>query len=676
MGGIETINKIRTPPTQEIKKEETIDQILQSKISDQDTLNKIKPILEDIQKSFSQPINGYIKTIDELELSTLADANDNDKKKMIEVIDLFFNKNKTPEIISTIEEHKEIKEEHKEIKEEHKEIKEENKEIKEEWFDILESRKKTKESYDALDKSKYPVPTEEEIKIQKANIQTQTQRELEAKWLNIEDYSKFLIMEKKYEKQLRKEGNTSFLDNLKELKQWLGEVTTMTETTDRRHTDLIVNNNPSLTSYTQQSATLNKLTIPKIPEFKEFEKEFKVYVKLIPDEKIRKNIEKNKNLIKEYKEIYDKDAEDARDIEGQKAYEEYTNAIDDVKEKLPDKTQAIAKQRVLWSCITGLAKYFDTSTINKENFANDFDIDTQEGFHIQKGTGESETNDDILYINGHINGNSIGFYYNLTNPDAQLQSDDFLHFNKETESFAFGVKWWGQNRLGVKLPTIATLSNEAQMIIDKEFTTELEKANTMDEFEASFKDKISAQLLKNYGQEALVKTRVERDIEKNITTQTVQNTFFPEAIRTELNRDNIINKTTEHKPWKIMEIWDKSTENMRSDELRTLRWLIQRLDPLISKEHHPNLETKRKKLLQSMEKERSAVTYTQDRGKYVLKFLKQFSHADKIDLQNLETFIISLEKEESISENIKKFSREFQTTEDSTNADSLLEHIA
>jgi len=118
MGGIETVNKIQAPPTQEIKKEETIDQILQSKISDQDTLNKIKPILEDIQKSFSQPINGYIKTIDELELSTLADANDNDKKKMIEVIDLFFNKNKTPEIISTKEEHKEIKEENKEIKEE------------------------------------------------------------------------------------------------------------------------------------------------------------------------------------------------------------------------------------------------------------------------------------------------------------------------------------------------------------------------------------------------------------------------------------------------------------------------------------------------------------------------------------------------------------------------------
>jgi hypothetical protein len=121
----------------------------------------------------------------------------------------------------------------------------------------------------------------------------------------------------------------------------------MAETTDREHTDRIINNNPSLTAYTQQSLTLNKLTIPKTPEFNDFDKEFKLYVKLITDEKIRKNIEKNKNLIKEYKEIYDKDEEDARDIEGQKAYEEYTHAIIEVKEKLPDRTQAIAKQRVL-----------------------------------------------------------------------------------------------------------------------------------------------------------------------------------------------------------------------------------------------------------------------------------------------------------------------------------------
>jgi hypothetical protein len=93
----------------------------------------------------------------------------------------------------------------------------------------------------------------------------------------------------------------------------------------------------------------------------------------------------------------------------------------------------------------------------------------------------------------------------------------------------------------------------------------------MEEFETSLKDKISSQLLKNYGQETIVKTRVERDIEKNITIQTAQNMFFPDVVITELNRDKIIDKTTERKPRKIMEIRDKSTENMRSDQLRTLR---------------------------------------------------------------------------------------------------------
>jgi hypothetical protein len=69
---------------------------------------------------------------------------------------------------------------------------------------------------------------------------------------------------------------------------------------------------------------------------------------------------------------------------------------------------------------------------------------------------------------------------------------------------------------------------------------------------------------------------------------------------------------------------------------------------LISKENHPNLESKWKNILSNMGKERSAVTYAQDRGKYLLKFFKKFSHADKIDLKNLEIFIISLEKSESI----------------------------
>ncbi|MEI6774839.1 MAG: hypothetical protein WCL18_08990 [bacterium] len=110
-------------------------------------------------------------------------------------------------------------------------------------------------------------------------------------------------------------------------------------------------------------------------------------------------------------------------------------------------------------------------------------------------------------------------------------------------------------------------------------------------------------MLKNYTQEALIKTRVERDIEKNIVTQTLHTTFIPEVVITEMNKE-AINKITKKNTRKLLAIRDKSTENMRSDELRTLRSLIQRLDPLLAKKNHRNLEPKREKLLKGVQEER------------------------------------------------------------------------
>jgi hypothetical protein len=278
-------------------------------------------------------------------------------------------------------------------------------------------------------------------------------------------------------------------------------------------------------------------------------------------------------------------------------------AIGKVKEQLPKNTQDIIKQRVLGSCINGLAKYFETNTINQENFADDFDTNIQNGYSIQKGEQQNEKNDDILYINGKIQGNDIGFYYNLNNPDAQLQSDDFLNFNAVAETFSFGKSTGGKKNLGIQLPTIEELSSQAQGVSERNFTTLLEKATSREEFEASFRAVISTELLKNYGQESLVKSRVERDIEKNIATQTLHTTFIPEIVATEMSKE-ATNKTTKNKARKLLEIRDTSTENMGASELRTLRSLVQRLDPLIGKEQHKNLEPKRERLLGDMEEER------------------------------------------------------------------------
>lgn len=345
------------------------------------------------------------------------------------------------------------------------------------------------------------------------------------------------------------------------------------------------------------------------------------------------------------------------------------------------------RQRVLGSCNLGLSTYFDTTTlapssagINKENFADDFDINNQEGYQMQKGKKINEQNDDILYINGKIKGNTIGFYYNLTNPDAQLQSDDFLNFDGVSETFAFGKNKedlsasGGKNNLGVKLPTIQMLSTQAQGVSEKNFSTLLEKASSIEDFESSFKERITTALLKNYGQEVLVKSRVERDIEKNIVTQTLHNTFIPEVVALEISK-TATNKVNNKTSRKLLEIRDKSTENMGASELRRLRSLIQKLDPLITKEKHKNLEPKRHKLLKGMANDRTALDYNDERGEKTLKFFKKFSENGQINLDNIERFVTDIEKEESITEDIGGFSIEFQTIEEQEQADGLLESI-
>lgn len=158
--------------------------------------------------------------------------------------------------------------------------------------------------------------------------------------------------------------------------------------------------------------------------------------------------------------------------------------------------------------------------------------------------------------------------------------------------------------MGVKLPTISMLSRQAQAISEKNFTEALEKSTNMEELEVTLKEQISKELLKNYGQKALVKTRVERDIEKNITVQSLQEGFVPDNVLIELNRDKMTNKTTEKKARKIMDIRDTSTEHMRSDELKRFRSLISRLDPIISREDQGNLEPKRQKILEGIDEER------------------------------------------------------------------------
>lgn len=589
----------------------------------------------------------------------LSNTKEDSNKIVLERIDIFFNKtikaNETTELNNN---------KNTNLINNNTEVIDNNTEV----IELQKQRKATQDSYVNL-APQYKV-TDAQLQKEKTNIPqniiNQITEKIKGTDLKADDYFKFYLTAKNNKNELQW---TEFDKNFKELNNTLGiapEMTSMKRNMDAGHTNIIVESNENLKNYADTSDKFNKISAPTLPETKDFDKEFEMYVKFIPDEKTRKNIEDNKDLIKKFKPETE-NKEKPQDEKWKAAYDQYTKALADVKENLPKRTEAIIKQRVLGSCITGLAKYFDTTTINQDNFADNFDINTQKWFDIEN---------DVLTIKGDIKGNNVGFYYNLTNPEAQLQSDDFLHFDGTSESFAFGVEGGGKNNLWVKLPTLSILSAQAQGVSEKNFTTLLEKSSSIEDFEASMKKQVSSELLKNYGQEALVKTRVERDIEKNITAQTLNSTFMPEAILAEMNRDKSINKTTEKKARKLLKIRDKSTENMRSDELRNFRSLTERLDPLIARKDQGDLEPKRQKLLKGIEEEKWAVNYNDQRWSNTLKFFKRFSKNNQMNMQDLNVFITSLEKKQSIAENITKLSPDFQTAEDHKNADGLLEEIA
>ncbi len=674
---VEESKKIDIPQSlkPEIKQEETLDQILQSKITDDVILQKAKPIFEEVQKSFQLPINEQIKGLDNFQMEYIINIEENPISYLIEYIDIATGgqiMNVIEETSNTVEETSNTVEETSNTVEETSNTVEEKQENKEMYNTFLEAREATKQSYDKLD-SKYKI-TDEQLQKEKGNIRVEVINQITEKTkgtqFSTDDYLKFYLTANTNREALQ---GTEFMKNYEALSNILNippAVTTMKKmSTNADQVNAIVNSNTALTNYSTNSSKLNTLTIPDLPKTKNIKQEFKLYVKLISDEQTRTSIQENKKLILKYNPKKENKEEVI------KAYTEYQQAITQVQEQLPERIKNISKQRVLGSCITGLAKYFDTTTINQQNFADDFDINTQNGFDIQKGRKTyNEQWDDILSIKGNINGNTIGFHYNLDNPDAELKSDDSLSLDTISNVFSLGIENGWQKKLWVKLPTINFLANEAQSVIDKNFTDELGKADSLEDFEATLKNKISKNLSKNYGEKALVKTRVTRDIEKNITIQTLQNTFIPWPVLAELNNGEAknINNTTETTARNILKIRDKTTENMRSDELRRFRLLTQNFNKETQQNNHPNLEKKRENLLQGIKSEQQAISYNQ-RGTSIEKFFNTITDKNgKINIQDFEKIVDILEKNEDIEKNINKFSPEFQTQNEQASATEIL----
>jgi len=111
------------------------------------------------------------------------------------------------------------------------------------------------------------------------------------------------------------------------------------------------------------------------------------------DQKTKNELHRYQEKLSTFPDFFDKDGNvlkradltKLRD-EGKKTYQEYIDyqqkVTKEINNYLTDRTQTITRQRICYAPISGLARYFDTSTLRDNNYADNFTLDKIEGINM------------------------------------------------------------------------------------------------------------------------------------------------------------------------------------------------------------------------------------------------------------------------------------------------------
>jgi hypothetical protein len=108
------------------------------------------------------------------------------------------------------------------------------------------------------------------------------------------------------------------------------------------------------------------------------------------DQKAKDELHNYQKALAKFPDFFDKDGNvrENTDLtklpdEGKKTYQDYIDyqqkITKEMTDYLTDRTQTITKQRICYAPISGVARYFDTSTLVDKNFADNFAIDKTDG---------------------------------------------------------------------------------------------------------------------------------------------------------------------------------------------------------------------------------------------------------------------------------------------------------
>ena len=445
----------------------------------------------------------------------------------------------------------------------------------------IETIKATKESYQNLPPDlKQHSPEEINTKINA--LSPNTKARLKKSGLSLSDYAQFSLAREKIASLDTKtpEGET-FLTTLKKMEKSLGIV----EKTDggyplsnepRKET---FEQNPQLMEFAKNDESLKSLEKVNVLDDKLNIKQQQKIFQLFWDADQKRFFDQILPLLERKKKADLDHSEPWFSAEEIAALQQYQAHFNWLKKKFTDKNVNYLKAAAAQAPLVAILRYLDQDSLGKQTLADLMQKEGGEYATIEQHQDLlSWAEDKIMKIKWTIKGKPISIYYNLSDPNATLQCDDYLYTDPNTGQLSL----WATGKrtdLNIKMPTSDTIADQ----LGKECSTEafwemIDAADTPHEYNEKLSLLVSSSIdnfFVSSAEEPRISERIARDAEKNVWVQLFTSGLIPAEISTQLNTGGELNTNPELR--NLFRCLDKTSESLTTDQLKRLIASIEKL---------------------------------------------------------------------------------------------------
>ena len=456
-----------------------------------------------------------------------------------------------------------------------------NKNILKEEMIRRETIKAAKESYQNLSPDlKQHSPEEINTKINA--LSPNTKARLKKSGLSLSDYAQFsLAREKITSLDTKTPEGEAFLTTLKKMEKSLGIV----EKTDggyplsnepRKET---FEQNPQLMEFAKNDESLKSLEKVNILDNKLNIKQQQKIFQLFWDADQKRFFDQILPLLERKKKADLDHSEPWFSAEEIAALQQYQVHFDWLKKKFTDKNVNYLKAAAAQAPLVAILRYLDQDSLGKQTLADLMQKEGGEYATIEQHQDLlSWAEDKIMKIKWTIKGKPISIYYNLSDPNATLQCDDYLYTDPNTGQLSL----WATGKrtdLNIKMPTSDTIADQ----LGKECSTEafwemIDAADTPHEYNEKLSLLVSSSIdnfFVSSAEEPRISERIARDAEKNVWVQLFTSGLIPAEISTQLNTGGELNTNPELR--NLFRCLDKTSESLTTDQLKRLIASIEKL---------------------------------------------------------------------------------------------------